>query len=327
MPAAPRNATLDVARGLGIVLVVLGHNWVVESTKGELFRVVFSFHVPLFFFLSGVLLRPDDRVADFVRARADALLKPYFVVLLALGAAKSALSVLHGGSVDTAFFEGVLYGTGRTLYWIPMWFLPHLFVAVLAALLLLKTIRLAPARWLAAGAALVAGVALLQPTDWPWSADLLPISSAFVVLGFLCRDRVLTLSFDARWAWPALAGFVALHAAFDETIDLNIRYYGQFAIATTQALLGIALCLWLAAGLARLAPARRLLALVGQGTLFVLIFHTYFQWKTFGLLEPRLGATAAALVGLAAGVGAPLLLRAGVTRSRLLSAWMLPRRR
>jgi fucose 4-O-acetylase-like acetyltransferase len=49
--AAPRNATIDIARGIGIILVVLGHNWLVLEDKGELFRVIYSFHLPRLFFV------------------------------------------------------------------------------------------------------------------------------------------------------------------------------------------------------------------------------------------------------------------------------------
>lgn len=51
-----RNATIDVAKGLGILLVVLGHNALLDRERGEPFRVVFSFHMPLFFFLLFILL-------------------------------------------------------------------------------------------------------------------------------------------------------------------------------------------------------------------------------------------------------------------------------
>ena len=49
---ANRIAFLDVARGIGIVFVLLGHNvWSNSQTSA----VIFNFHMPLFFFLSGVL--------------------------------------------------------------------------------------------------------------------------------------------------------------------------------------------------------------------------------------------------------------------------------
>ena len=54
-----RIAWLDTAKGIGIILVVLGHSMspiltghmVMES----LYKFLYMFHMPLFFFLSGVV--------------------------------------------------------------------------------------------------------------------------------------------------------------------------------------------------------------------------------------------------------------------------------
>lgn len=50
-----RNILYDRVKGIGITLVVMGHMF----TYGSLpFAVIFSFHMPLFFFISGVLFSP-----------------------------------------------------------------------------------------------------------------------------------------------------------------------------------------------------------------------------------------------------------------------------
>lgn len=80
-----RSPSIDIARGIGILLVVFGHNWLVLHDKGEAYRVIVSFHIPLFVFLSGVFLHPDRSFSSVVRSRADALLKPYFFVMACIG--------------------------------------------------------------------------------------------------------------------------------------------------------------------------------------------------------------------------------------------------
>ncbi len=80
------SSKIDITKGIGIILIVFGHNWIVLHEKGELFRMIFSFHVPLFFFLSGIFLKASTQFRGFLLSRADSLLKPYFVVLAVLGA-------------------------------------------------------------------------------------------------------------------------------------------------------------------------------------------------------------------------------------------------
>ena len=56
MTNTKRNNTLDVARGLAIILVVLGHiiqHNLAGNSCSLIFKVVYSFHMPLFFLLSG----------------------------------------------------------------------------------------------------------------------------------------------------------------------------------------------------------------------------------------------------------------------------------
>lgn len=64
--AADRDAFLDIAKGLAIILVVLGH--VIQGSAQNFdeligFRVIYSFHMPLFVFLSGavaaIVLKPE----------------------------------------------------------------------------------------------------------------------------------------------------------------------------------------------------------------------------------------------------------------------------
>lgn len=71
-----RNQTLDIAKGIGILLVFLGHSvW----AGGLAFGTIFSFHMPLFFFISGMLFKPDQyvHICDILKKVFMALIVPY----------------------------------------------------------------------------------------------------------------------------------------------------------------------------------------------------------------------------------------------------------
>jgi fucose 4-O-acetylase-like acetyltransferase len=58
-----RNELIDAAKGLGILLVVFGHclqNFVPNFDDNILFRLLYSFHMPLFMFLSGCVAKYGD---------------------------------------------------------------------------------------------------------------------------------------------------------------------------------------------------------------------------------------------------------------------------
>ena len=344
-----RNASIDIAKGIGIILVVFGHNWIIAHDHGELFRIIFSFHMPLFFFLSGAVLHHDTAFKDFLAFKIDALLKPFFVVLAAWGLARIVLS----GIDARTYLLGMLYGTGNTIEWVPLWYLPHLFLAILLAWIILRlTNYLRPGLLLpvfCASILLALGIITAhfcagldaQQFDGlnlllgnrqhnfpglPWSLDLIGISTAFILLGYVMHEHVLRFSFQPWIFATTLILFAALHFFFNETIDLNMRLYGNWWISTAQALLGIYLLLSVSTCLQYAGRLGTALAYLGTSSLFIMIFHSWIEWKIFGMLarwstSEYLNASLAFVAGLLL----PLLLLSLVKKSKILHGLLLPK--
>ncbi len=114
---------LDAARGVGILLVVLGH---IVSMDTFLVRWIYGFHIPLFFILSGILAgsRPQSsrNLRAFVCKKAGSLLYPYltFSILSLIFLRFSSSLDKFGANIPTAL-SGIGIGT--------LWFLPALFLA------------------------------------------------------------------------------------------------------------------------------------------------------------------------------------------------------
>lgn len=339
---------VDTAKGIGIILIVFGHNWIIAHDHGEIFRIVFSFHVPLFFFLSGVFLRPQQDFAELLRSRADALLKPFFVVLLAWGLARFLVSHIDLRS----YLLGMLYGTGNTIEWVPLWFLPHLFLAMLLVWAMLR-IGMHSARaeritvinmvlLLAAGISVIHLFASMDASQFnglnqllgnrqgnfpglPWSLDLIGVSSAFILLGQVLRQQVVQFKPKGYLSALALAVFVALHYLFDETMDLNMRLYGSWWISTLQALLGIYLVLAISVYLQRYSGVVKVLAYFGSSSLFIMIFHSWIEVKAFTMAARWISNDYLnAMLAMLAGLLLPLLLLEMTKRLKFLSMLLLP---
>lgn len=80
--SAERIEWIDIAKGIGIILVVLGHCVVKEDM---VHKIIFSFHMPLFFFLSGYCFRVNKyhNLNLLISRRGKALLLPYLQFYLA----------------------------------------------------------------------------------------------------------------------------------------------------------------------------------------------------------------------------------------------------
>ncbi len=55
-----RDRQLDAVKGIGILLMVLGHAYFILTT---LHRFIYAFHMPLFFMISGFVLRAETLCA------------------------------------------------------------------------------------------------------------------------------------------------------------------------------------------------------------------------------------------------------------------------
>lgn len=71
-----RNRTLDIAKGIGICLVVLGH--IQNPTQ----PYIYGFHMPMFFILSGMFFKEKylDEPIRYVKSRFQRLLLPFLLI-------------------------------------------------------------------------------------------------------------------------------------------------------------------------------------------------------------------------------------------------------
>lgn len=118
-----RISFIDTAKGLGMILVVWGH---IVST-GLLNQIIYSFHMPFFFFVSGYLLQLKQKELsyDFIRKGVKRLIAPYAVFSL-MYLLFYEIPVNKEGLVEVGY---MLYQTLCCRGMAPLWFLPSLFVA------------------------------------------------------------------------------------------------------------------------------------------------------------------------------------------------------
>ena len=65
---------VDIAKGIGIILVFLGHFNIPDTLRAE----IYTFHIPLFFFLSGVVFNGHKPINRFLGDEAKRMIVPYY---------------------------------------------------------------------------------------------------------------------------------------------------------------------------------------------------------------------------------------------------------
>ena len=137
-----RDILIDVVRGLAIMLVVLGHTnqgmlhrgWWGTSTIGvRLNEAIYAFHMPAFFFVSGVFLRAgvEKRTPKrYTIEKLRTMIYPYILwtCIFAIATIPFARYMVQTTPSFKTFFYNLATGNFS-------WFLPTLFVALMIGML------------------------------------------------------------------------------------------------------------------------------------------------------------------------------------------------
>lgn len=82
---------VDIAKGISIICIILGHLGIHAIT-----RVVFTFHVPIFFLITGYFVSTKMSVRDFAAKKARMLLVPYYVTSLVMILVAAGIGLRNG---------------------------------------------------------------------------------------------------------------------------------------------------------------------------------------------------------------------------------------
>ena len=153
-----RLTWLDIARGIGIILVVLGHSvtTVIRENSAaamQIYNAVYFFHMPLLFFISGTAfeLKADKyrktKVLSYIADKAKRLMIPYvlysFLIYLCFFAA-NLIPALAGklepiGYGKVSFLDWLYQMiTGENLYTQHLWYIYALFIISVIVFLTVK---------------------------------------------------------------------------------------------------------------------------------------------------------------------------------------------
>ena len=127
---------LDLTRFIGISLVVLGH-LPLNSNSGIVTPMIFSFHMPLFFVISGMLHKDQVISIKNIKNLAYSLLLPYLIYNILAILVNIILNGISGLKLETIYnlLLGIEYPS------LPTWFLLSLFLVKLSSFFI-KNIKL-----------------------------------------------------------------------------------------------------------------------------------------------------------------------------------------
>lgn len=134
-----RIAWIDVAKGICMIAIVIGH-----LNNEWINRIVFSFHFPLLFMLSGYTLTAQKADTSYFSREFDRLMKPYFVCRLLICFC-DVINCFFNRDYSIMSFTNIIFNHFQRL-WITseisvIWLLPAMFFGLLFAQMILQNAK------------------------------------------------------------------------------------------------------------------------------------------------------------------------------------------
>ncbi len=255
MANSQRNILISFLQVFGIVLVVIGHSTFGAPTNPWFRALIYTFHMPLFIFISGYLLRYScerrnsslfamslkERVS-FLWNKVKRLLLPYWFISSVVFVPKALMSRFALRPVGFSFDEYIrmlIYPWENVIR--PYWFLPTLFV-IFVLVIIFTSIKIGGGKTNLLIFSLFASliINLFNPLE---ECRILNCGGAveylfYFVVGYsACRWSVFTHLGKHLWA-GALVSFIVLTLLVFVVPDFRGRY-------VLGALVGITFCSYL----------------------------------------------------------------------------------
>lgn len=242
---------IDTAKGIGLILVILGHLHIPFMTTW-----IYLFHMPLFFFLSGLVYSGGKYTwKQYLIKKAKSLLVPYvtygFIILLFYTIVNSIIGV-----------ENSLYGSTREMFknliiqehfW-TIWFLTALFLVEIIYYFLNK-ICSANYKKLTAISILMCAIGLMRYRlgfgSLPWNLDIAFVAQLFFHVGRIMKSskilKTITAPSNVRknvlytnvfLMVNVISGVMGIKLTH-ESLDMSVGLYGNEILTFISAFSGI----------------------------------------------------------------------------------------
>lgn len=283
MSRACRIVYIDYVKSITIYLVLLSHTALPFAPACW----INSFHVPLFFFVSGFLFSYESNpgFVPFLRKKARQLLLSYLLIgavtylFWLLVGRRHGLDALSATPWYSPVVASLSVDVPGMLHNIPLWFFPSLFLVAVCCHPLLRRLRSVGVL----AVSLAAGYAFYRCVGYtPFVVGQSVVAMFFYVLGYVFRRRGVRVPY---WSAAILLPLSLCSVSMNDKVGMFINYYGNFPLFVMFAVVGILLVLVLSRFLQQTFGECRLVRLVSYNTLAICGFHLMMFTLLKGLMH------------------------------------------
>lgn len=282
-----RIKSIDIAKSFAMLCIIAGHLGV-----PELKPFVFSFHVPIFYLVSGYLLNKRRSLREYGKVKCRQLLIPYVFTCLAIIIGTTLTEVMHSKSLDGVWpnikmwLAASLYGSGTIERAEPfyirqigaIWFLPALFVGLMIVRFFIQYER-------GYIGVLVCAYVGYKTTDMIWfplSIQAGMVAAFFIWLGYRAGVEKLLEIRPHPAILAGLAGIWILCIRYSGRVYLVRNYFENGLLDVLGAVAGSYLVVLIADEAGKRIRFTASMTFIGQNSLLILCCHAFdmvvFSW-------------------------------------------------
>lgn len=280
-----RLTYIDIARGICIILVVIGHYQPAGTPVWymQMVDIIYKFHMPLFMYVSGYVymeFRKPVKYKDFVWKKFKRLMIPYFLVSLLIISlkllAERGMYVQNPVTLSSVYEILYLPSAGFFLWFVYVLFLIFLIIPFFNSAKKINILLL------------IAFVLVIIPVKVTglFCLEQLKNHLFYFVLGcFTCQYPVIRNKISTIPLWAIAIAFILLYIPTTPVSPFEINLFVEKCLSVGLAIIGIAFIINISRLIdLRMVSARKLFVQLSVYSFTIYLFHTTFQGLAKSLL-------------------------------------------
>lgn len=228
---------IDIAKGMGIILMIMGH-----IGYGELFhRFIHAFHMPLFYFCAGLFFKEANAfdMRNYIKKKAKRLLVPYIFFALIHFAIYWAMNLDQDLSLFRIMAVNILFFQNADAFPIAgaLWFLVSIFM-VETGICVMKRIISSDKRILLCLSILGIFATVYTrviPYSMPFTLDSSFVGAVFYYVAFFMRKEgffqvILNKLQQYKTFYIIFSVGITALILINETINMRVSWYGTIPL-------------------------------------------------------------------------------------------------
>lgn len=274
-----REKWIDVLKGLGMIFVCWGH-----LDPGRFMEThIYSFHMPLFFFISGYLfLRSNYDLNTCIKKKFQGLIKPYLIFAIISLIISLAMKITTIGDFKTNI-TNFFFLKGTVGWNSPLWFLVVLFICEVTYRALYNKFKFSIVNLSIFAIALIGYIVQKNNLVLPFGIHIVPIGMIFYHIGVLFKKFDMKEVVIKHKSIVCISTLI-INILFSYVLNIRISVYhhdyGHFLFFIIAAISGILFYTTLAI----IIQKNSILEFLGRNTLVILATQ-YILFKAFILID------------------------------------------